>query len=82
MRRNTSGPPAADPADNSGLTAGIIGMPATCRLCVRDSALPRPMARQWQRDAIRWPRALAGQHGAAAIPRETGFNAGTTLAVP
>ena len=84
MRRNTSGAPAADPADNSGRAAGIIGMPATCgESAVRESgaagdplpaggnALPIALAAATLRASI----------GAAAIPRETGLTAGTTLAL-
>ena len=76
MRRNTSGSPAADPADNNGRAAGIIGMPVSCG----EAGDPLPA------DGNVWPTELAAatlraSTGAAAIPCETGLAAGTTLAV-
>jgi hypothetical protein len=85
MRRKTSGPPAADPADNSGRTAGTIGMPATCGECaVRESGAagdPWPASGNVVPIA-RAAGAVRDSIGAAPIPGDTGLDAGTTLAVP
>ena len=88
MRRNTSGAPAADPADNSGRAAGIIGMPAICgesAVCesgAADDPLPAsgPPAGNVLPIALT-ASTLRDSTGAAAIPREIGLTAGTTLAV-
>src|SRR5262245_1390708 len=88
VRRNTSGEPTADPADNSGRAAGIIGMPATCgESAVRESgAAGDPLPASGPAGANVVPvtlaaAALRASIGTAAIPRESGLTAGTMLAV-
>jgi hypothetical protein len=92
MRRNTSGTPAADPADSDGRGAGIIGMPgARGESGVRESGVASKPWPAGGPDRVPnsgkvLPSALAAAAsratvGAAAIPSDTGLSAGTTLAV-
>jgi hypothetical protein len=89
MRRNTSGAPAADPADSSGRAADMMGIPVTCgESAGRESGaagepfpangtvLPIALAADALRTsigAVSTPR--------VSIPRDTGLDAGATLAV-
>jgi hypothetical protein len=88
MRRNTSGPPAGDPADNSGRAAGITGVPAACdEPAGRESgAADHPLPAGGPAASKALPIALTASTlrasvGAAAVPRELGLTAGTMLVV-